>query len=449
MATTKNLPILKIHTLTEVQYNTERDANRLEEDAFYLTPYEEVKVVSDLSSDSTTDALSAAAGKSLQDNKANKLDVYTKNEINKLLNDVAGGSSESAESVSRALNAYIQYTDTELYGAEKVEKWNETGTYNPQYSETSSRIDALVGHTHNYAGSSTAGGAANSVKASLAIRLNSGVAEGVSLFTFNGSTAKAIDITPSAIGAAPTSHASTTQDYGVASASNYGHAKATGTTPKALGTTANIGTETTSFARGDHIHPLPALGDCTGVLSVGKGGLGKELKDFGIGNAILYARAVPDTATPHEVAALRCTDMTGGALYTTSQYGAPKFGTLPIAQGGTGADDWYTAQYNLNLRRTAYPGRTGLGNTEISLVQGAVYTLIVVFNWNGLKTISSVPYFFDGTVDDVILNIPVTSRAGLTSQKDVVQLTLAQNANGAKFESIEACGCPSTYVYIV
>ena len=55
-------------------------------------------------------------------------------------------------------------------------------------------------------------------------------------------------------GKAPTSHASTATTYGVSSASNYGHAKASGTTPKAAGTAA-VGSETSSFARGDHVHP--------------------------------------------------------------------------------------------------------------------------------------------------------------------------------------------------
>lgn len=65
---------------------------------------------------------------------------------------------------------------------------------------------AAASHTHNYAGSSSAGGAANSVKTNLIIKLNSGTTEGTNLFTFNGSTAKTIDITPSAIGASASGH---------------------------------------------------------------------------------------------------------------------------------------------------------------------------------------------------------------------------------------------------
>ena len=56
-------------------------------------------------------------------------------------------------------------------------------------------------------------------------------------------------------GKAPTSHASTATTYGVSSASNYGHAMASSTTPKANGTAA-VGSETAKFARGDHVHPL-------------------------------------------------------------------------------------------------------------------------------------------------------------------------------------------------
>ena len=56
---------------------------------------------------------------------------------------------------------------------------------------------ANTSHTHNYAGSSSAGGSANSVANSLTIQLN-----GTTAGTFNGSAAKTINITPSGIGAA-------------------------------------------------------------------------------------------------------------------------------------------------------------------------------------------------------------------------------------------------------
>ena len=56
------------------------------------------------------------------------------------------------------------------------------------------------GHTHSYAGSSSVGGAANSVRSNFTISLNGGSTEGTNRFTFNGSAAKTINITPSLVG---------------------------------------------------------------------------------------------------------------------------------------------------------------------------------------------------------------------------------------------------------
>ena len=63
---------------------------------------------------------------------------------------------------------------------------------------------AAKNHTHLYAGSATAGGAANSVANSLSIQLNGGAAT-----AYNGSAAKSINITPSGIGAATSGHTHT------------------------------------------------------------------------------------------------------------------------------------------------------------------------------------------------------------------------------------------------
>ena len=74
-----------------------------------------------------------------------KGDVYTKSQVDALLDEVSGGSSETAASVKRALDGYIQNIDTELYGAEVVAKWTgEDGTYSPQYSVDDSRVDIAI-----------------------------------------------------------------------------------------------------------------------------------------------------------------------------------------------------------------------------------------------------------------------------------------------------------------
>ena len=69
---------------------------------------------------------------------------------------------------------------------------------------------ASTSHTHNYAGSSSAGGAAKSVASSMVVKLNNGSTEGTNMFTFNGSAAKTINITASNIGAAASNHTHTT-----------------------------------------------------------------------------------------------------------------------------------------------------------------------------------------------------------------------------------------------
>lgn len=60
----------------------------------------------------------------------------------------------------------------------------------------------------------------------------------------------------------PIAHATSATTYGVSSASNYGHAMASSTSPKANGTAA-VGSETAKFARGDHVHPHSCVNNLT------------------------------------------------------------------------------------------------------------------------------------------------------------------------------------------
>ena len=90
------------------------------------------------------------------------------------------------------------------------------GSYNGSAARTVNITPSSIGaaasnHTHNYAGSSSAGGSANSVKSSLVIKLNGGSNEGTNMFTYNGSSPKTVNITASNIGAADSNH--THDDY--------------------------------------------------------------------------------------------------------------------------------------------------------------------------------------------------------------------------------------------
>lgn len=143
-------------------------------------------------------------------------------------------------------------------------------------ASTVSRSD----HTHNYAGSSSAGGAAtsaNKVNTNLAIKLNGGTTEGTNLFTFNGSTAKTINITPSAIGAAASSHGT--------------HVTYSTTSPKVAGTAA-VGTES-SVARGDHVHAAQTsvsgnAGSATKLATARNITIGNKANSFNGTAAITY-----------------------------------------------------------------------------------------------------------------------------------------------------------------
>ena len=83
-------------------------------------------------------------------------------------------------------------------------------------------------------------GSANKVNNNLIVKLNSGTTEGTNLFTYNGSDAKTINITPASIGAAGSSHGT--------------HVTWATNAPKAPGTAA-IGT-VDRVAKEDHVHPV-------------------------------------------------------------------------------------------------------------------------------------------------------------------------------------------------
>ena len=119
--------------------------------------------------------------KALLDSKANKADAY--------VHPASGVTAGTYKSVTVDANGHV------------------TAGTNPTTLAGYGITDAAAkNHTHNYAGSASAGGAANSVANSITIKLNGGATEDTNLFTFNGSAAKTINITPSGIGAAAAKH---------------------------------------------------------------------------------------------------------------------------------------------------------------------------------------------------------------------------------------------------
>ena len=115
--------------------------------------------------------------------------------------------ADSADSATSATNASaadkVNNALTIQLGGVSQGAWD--GSSAKTINITPSVIGASAsGHTHNYAGSSSAGGAAtsaNKVNSSLTIQLN-----GTSQGAWDGSSAKIINITPSSIGAAASGH---------------------------------------------------------------------------------------------------------------------------------------------------------------------------------------------------------------------------------------------------
>lgn len=94
-----------------------------------------------------------------------------------------------------------------------------------------------------------------------------------------------------------------------------------------------------SKAAADHTHAASDIN--SGTLSVNRGGTGKTSWRSG---RIIYASSST---------ALSQITNASGALYTTGSSATPKFGVLPVAQGGTG-ETTYCTDYSLTLSATSY-----------------------------------------------------------------------------------------------
>ena len=116
----------------------------------------------------------------------------------------AGSSSAGGPANSVKANMVVKLNNGTTEG---TNMFTFNGSTAKTINITAASIGAVSGsHTHNYAGSSSAGGPANSVKANMVVKLNGGATEGTNMFTFNGSAAKSVNITASSIGAATSTH---------------------------------------------------------------------------------------------------------------------------------------------------------------------------------------------------------------------------------------------------
>ena len=112
--------------------------------------------------------------------------------------------------------------------------------------------------------------------------------------TVNGKALSAnISLTASDVGAPPSSHAATATTYGVGSASNYGHVKASNASPLAAGTAA-VGADDGTYARGTHIHPAQSVPSASSTTpkSPGTAAVGSETA-YARGDHVHPSQSVP------------------------------------------------------------------------------------------------------------------------------------------------------------
>lgn len=120
------------------------------------------------------------------------------------------------------------------------------------------------------------------------------------------------------LGVPPTSHASTGTSYGVSTANNYGHAKASATSPKALGT-ASAGSETASFARGDHVHPTTtATGSVLGMVTLSDSTASTSAASAGVAASPKAVKAAYDKGVEAHTAANHASTAASNAQNTAN-----------------------------------------------------------------------------------------------------------------------------------
>lgn len=131
------------------------------------------------------------------------------------------------------------------------------------------------------------------------------------------------------LGVPPISHASVATTYGVSTDKAYGHARATGTTPKKDSLSGTVGNETSTFARGDHQHPRAVFfGTCTTALDTPAKVV--SIPDFlPAEGAFVLIRYIPDTTRSVTTTASDGTTKTSTATLTTTTEGL----TLSVNSG--------------------------------------------------------------------------------------------------------------------
>ena len=243
--------------------------------------------------------------------------VYTAIEDLKTTLPYAGSST--ANGPANSVKAAITFTNSSN-GATSVTTYNGSEAKTISYNTIGA---AAASHTHKYAGSLTANGPANSVKAAITFSDSGGATSGI---TYDGSVARTISY--NTIGAAPAGTYAGSSTQGGAATS------AVTANQLAIGKTFQVKLDrTTASSAFNGTQNISDIG-VQGQLSVSNGGTG--LSSTGNANAVVIGSSSSGTGKMQTVR----TDK--GAFYATAPDAKPQFGILPVAQGGTGKESYTT-----------------------------------------------------------------------------------------------------------
>lgn len=275
------------------------------------------------------------------------------------------------------------------------------GTLSVKVGNTANDV-AVGNHTHNYAGSSSAGGAANSVKESLVLKNYSGE----TISTFNGSSLEEVTIDYDLVGAAPASHQHTASDLPTASTTAYGLIK--------------VGSGALDAAAGNHTHSQyenPSVTNCAETLT-----WGSEITAATIGTTPITITAMAKPTAAEIGAATSTHSHTAGDLPTasTSAFGIFKVGSFLSAENGVVSASTGTSSNTLAVGNHThnYAGSSSAGGAANSVQES-----LVLKNYSG-DTLTN----FDGSSGaEITLNSQLVGAAPLSHSHSAEDLPLAES----------------------